>query len=202
MASSRPSNRPRNPTSKTSADANGDFSNLLPYQQCLATETAARKAAEQAVAAAAATSSSPPLSSNAPSLPRSAAANPPIQPDQRQEASSVGLPSSSMASNKRPSTTDPLSGDEGSSSSGGDEPSGKGKAKKKQRRKKKSRADQDSTRDHDGMHKDMHVMDIDDSDKDEPKEKRNVTADVKHFFKAMPRVPGHKSGQSCCESCL
>jgi hypothetical protein len=54
--------------------------------------------------------------------------------------------------------------------------------------------------DKDGMHKDMHVMDID-SKTEKPKEKRNATADIKQFFKPMPHVPGDKSGRSRCESC-
>ena len=49
MASSRPG-RIRNPTLKASADVNGDFTSLLPYQQRQALEaSAARKAAERPV---------------------------------------------------------------------------------------------------------------------------------------------------------
>ena len=47
MASSRPG-RVRNPTLKASADVNGDFASLLPYQRRQALEAAAaQKAAEQ-----------------------------------------------------------------------------------------------------------------------------------------------------------
>lgn len=61
----------------------------------------------------------------------------------------------------------------------------------------------DQNLDGDGMHNDVHVMSIDESDSgDKPKEKRNPTADVKHFFKPAPHVPGSKSGRSRCESCL
>lgn len=53
----------------------------------------------------------------------------------------------------------------------------------------------------DGMHADVHIMDIDDSESDKPKEKRDPTADIKHFFKPMAHTPGSKSGQSRCNAC-
>lgn len=61
----------------------------------------------------------------------------------------------------------------------------------------------DKDLDGNGMHTDVHVMDINnESDKPEVKKKHNATADIKHFFKAVPHLPGSKSGQMRCESCL
>lgn len=139
MASERPT-RPRNPTAKASADINGDFSQLLPYQQRHATEAAARKTAEQSVPTTS-TSQPPPNAFPAPSTSATDTEN---GADQH---ASVGMsPSPSTTSNKRPPSPTTISDDEEAGSLGGDETSGsertqKKRQKKKKRATKKSRAD-------------------------------------------------------------
>ncbi|KAM6489097.1 hypothetical protein JOM56_015115 [Amanita muscaria] len=197
MASSRPE-RPRNPTSKLSAAVNVDFQRLLPFQRKDVEVAAARDAARQA---ASSSLTAQPLSNHAPSADSSDQLAPgtsdPVTP----------VPKSSV-SNKHPASPSTPSDDEESesNSSGLDKAAGSAKIKKKARKKTRKRLrantilDQND-RDADGMHNDVHVMDINDSEADKPKKKRNATADIKHFFTPALPVSGSKSGRARCETC-
>lgn len=57
--------------------------------------------------------------------------------------------------------------------------------------------------DSEGMHRDVHVTEISSGDEDEGHNKKNKdpTADLKHFFKDAPRLPGSKKARVQCESC-
>jgi hypothetical protein len=114
-----------------SADVNGDFSQLLPYQQRNATEAAARKTAEQAST----TTTTPQSPPNAFPAPSTSATDTEIGAVQR---ASVGLsPSPSTTSNKRPASPITDNDNDEAGSLGGDESSGSERTQKKRQKKKK-----------------------------------------------------------------
>jgi len=55
------------------------------------------------------------------------------------------------------------------------------------------------------MHKDINIQDIGDSDDDSDKSKKlnqsRPTADIEHFFRRAPKIPGDKKGRVSCECC-
>jgi hypothetical protein len=59
--------------------------------------------------------------------------------------------------------------------------------------------------DSDGMHKDVNIQRIDESDNDhDPPKKLNnsqPTADIDRFFQGIPKLPEAKKGQVICISC-
>jgi hypothetical protein len=63
----------------------------------------------------------------------------------------------------------------------------------------------DDSRDNEGMHRDVHVMDIDDSETEsqgtQRPNKKNPTADVDEFFEKVPPQKGDKKGRRRCKCC-
>ena len=58
----------------------------------------------------------------------------------------------------------------------------------------------------DGMHHDVHVMEIENNESDSQATKRsnkkNPTADVEEFFEKVPHQKGDKKGRRRCISCM
>lgn len=64
----------------------------------------------------------------------------------------------------------------------------------------------DDSRDNEGMHHDVHYMDIGDSESEsqgtQRPNKKNPTADVDEFFEKVPHQKGDNKGRRRCKSCM